>query len=56
MDFDCGPIVRGEASVAEIGRQILDLAIMTASGRRTESEMLGMGSDELQPWIIGAVM
>jgi altronate hydrolase len=56
MDFDCGSIARGEATVAEIGRQILDLAIETASGRRTKSEMAGMGGAEFQPWIIGAVM
>jgi altronate hydrolase len=56
MDLDCGPIVRGEATIEQIGRQILDLAIETASGRRTKSETLGMGGEEFQPWVIGAVM
>ncbi|CAH2599373.1 Altronate hydrolase [Rhodovastum atsumiense] len=56
MDLDCGPIARGEVSVAEMGRRILDLAIATASGHRSKSEALGFGADEFQPWVIGAVM
>jgi altronate hydrolase len=56
MDLDCGPIARSEATVAEVGRRIFDLAIETASGRRTKSETLDMGGEEFQPWVIGAVM
>jgi altronate hydrolase len=56
MDLDCGPIALGEATVAEMGRKILNLAIETASGRRTKSELAGLGGEEFQPWVIGAVM
>ena len=56
MDIDCGPIVDGEASVAEMGRRIFDLVLATASGRRTKSEELGFGEDEFTPWVLGAVM
>jgi altronate hydrolase len=56
MDINCGPIVDGEASVAEMGRRIFDLVLATASGRRTKSEELGFGEDEFTPWVLGAVM
>ena len=56
MDINCGPIADGEASVQEIGRQIFDLVLATASGRKTKSEELGMGEEEFTPWQLGAVM
>jgi altronate hydrolase len=56
MDLDCGPIAEGKASVQEIGRQIFDLILATASGRQTKSEALGIGEEEFTPWQIGAVM
>ncbi len=56
MDLNCGPIATGDASVEDIGEQILDLMIETASGKRTKSEELGYGDMEFVPWHIGAVM
>jgi altronate hydrolase len=56
MDFDCGTIAHGEASIAEAGQRIFDLIIETASGRQSRSEALGFGLEEFQPWLIGAVM
>jgi altronate hydrolase len=56
MDLDCGPIAEGEASVEAIGRQIFDLVLATAAGRKTKSEELGFGEDEFTPWVLGAVM
>ena len=56
MDIDCGPIAEGKASVQEIGRQIFDLILATASGQKTKSEALGIGEEEFTPWQIGAVM
>jgi altronate hydrolase len=56
MDINCGPIADGEASVEEIGREIFELVLATASGRRTKSEELGMGEEEFTPWQLGAVM
>jgi altronate hydrolase len=56
MDINCGPIADGEASVEEIGRQIFELVLATASGKKTKSEELGIGDEEFTPWQIGAVM
>jgi len=56
MDIDCGPIADGAATVQEIGRQIFELVLATASGRPTKSEELGFGEDEFTPWQFGAVM
>jgi altronate hydrolase len=56
MDLDCGPIAEGRASVDELGRALFRLILDTASGRRTKSELLGIGNDEFVPWQIGAVM
>jgi altronate hydrolase len=56
MDLDCGAILSGEMTIPEMGRVIFDRIIATASGRRTCSEVLDIGADEFQPWVIGAVM
>jgi len=56
MDINCGQVVDGEASVEEMGRQIFELILATASGQRTKSELLGFGDDEFVPWTLGAVM
>ena len=56
MDIDCGPIADGEATVAEMGERIFKLALDTASGAKTKSEILGFGEDEFTPWVLGAVM
>jgi len=56
MDVNCGPIVDGEATVAAVGRQILELVLATASGQRTKSEEFGFGDEEFTPWQLGAVM
>jgi altronate hydrolase len=56
MDVNCGAILDGEYSVAEMGRQIFDLVLATASGRKTASEELGFGAEEFVPWQLGAVM
>ncbi len=56
MDINCGAIVDGDATVQEMGAQIFDLILRTASGARTKSEALGYGEDEFTPWTPGAVM
>jgi altronate hydrolase len=56
MDLDCGPIATGAATVEEIGTAIFRLLLETASGRRSKSEMLGLGAEEFVPWQLGAVM
>ncbi|MFQ5973255.1 MAG: UxaA family hydrolase [Alphaproteobacteria bacterium] len=56
MDINCGEIVDGKATVAEMGQRIFDLMLETASGKQTKSELLGYGEDEFTPWTPGAVM
>ena len=54
MDINAGAIADGEASVAQVGREIFDFVLEVASGRRTCAERLG--HREFVPWRIGPVM
>ena len=54
MDVNAGRIADGEANVPGIGREIFDLMLEVASGRRTCAERLG--HKEFVPWRIGPVM
>lgn len=56
MDINCGEIIDGTASVEEMGQQIFDLILATASGQKTASEKFGYGEDEFVPWVIGATV
>jgi altronate hydrolase len=56
MDINCGVILDGERSVHEVGQQIFQSILDTASGHKTKSEELGYGSEEFTPWQLGAVM
>jgi altronate hydrolase len=56
IDLNCGEIVDGGATVAEIGERLFRLMIDTASGVRTKSEAHGYGQNEFVPWYVGAVM
>lgn len=56
MDVDCGAVLEGEVDVEGLGRQIFSLVVDVASGRRTKSEELGLGDEEMVPWQLGAVM
>ena len=49
IDLDCGAVISGEATLAEMGERILDLVIDTASGRHiTAAERLGQW--DFIPW------
>ncbi len=54
MDVNAGRIADGEATVAGIGQEILDLLLRVASGERTAAERLG--HKEFVPWRIGPVL
>ena len=56
MDINCGEILDGNASIQELGEQIFQLILETASGRRSRSEAHGFGAEEFVPWMLGAVM
>jgi altronate hydrolase len=53
MDINCGEILDGTASVAEMGQKIFELALKIASGEPSKSEELGLGDHEFVPWNIG---
>lgn len=53
MDINCGQILDGTASMDEMGEQIFQLILRTASGDKTKSEELGLGDHEFVPWQIG---
>lgn len=56
MDMNCGVIASGEKTIAGMGREIFDLIVETASGRRTKSEEFGYGDNEFVPWHLGATL
>jgi altronate hydrolase len=56
MDINCGEIIDGTASMAEMGRRIFDQVLATASGAPSKSEQHGYGQSEFVPWQVGAVM
>ena len=56
MDINCGPVVDGGATIADMGEHIFQTVLDIASGTPSKSEALGFGDDEFVPWQIGAVM
>ncbi|QAY71909.1 altronate dehydratase [Xylanimonas protaetiae] len=60
MDVNAGRIVDGTATLEQVGREIFDLILDVASGRRPVSEELQIagltiGTEEFIPWHVGAV-
>jgi len=56
MDIDCGPIVEGAETVEAMGEKIFYSILEAASGRKTKSEILGIGENEFVPWHLGVVL
>ncbi|MBL8233593.1 MAG: altronate dehydratase [Bryobacterales bacterium] len=54
MDVNAGRIADGQATVAQVGKEIFDFLLRVASGERTCAERLG--HKEFVPWRIGPVM
>jgi len=53
MDINCGEVIDGTKTLAEMGEAVFDLMLETASGKKTKSEMLGLGDNEFVVWDIG---
>jgi len=49
IDFDTGPIITGEKTVGQMGEEILELVIATASGDYTPKAVT-LGQDDFLPW------
>ena len=56
MDINCGEIIDGSSTVAEMGQRIFEMVLATASGGKSKSEAHGYGQNEFVPWQVGAVM
>ena len=55
MDINCGAIADGEITVDEMGEHIFKAVLETASGKRSKSELHGVGDNEFVPWMVGCV-
>jgi altronate hydrolase len=55
MDINAGVILEGTA-VEEVGRQIFEEILAVASGKKTKSELNGVGEEEFAPWSIGPTL
>ncbi|MCP3018132.1 UxaA family hydrolase [Cupriavidus basilensis] len=55
LDIDCGQVLDGETTVAEMGQHIFAQMLRHASGEKTCSEALGVGENEFVPWPIGVL-
>ena len=56
MDINCGEVIDGTRSLEEMGEDILEAIIAAASGRKTKSEDLGFGHEEMVPWVISGTI
>jgi altronate hydrolase len=55
MDINAGVILEG-APVEVVGRQIFEEILAVASGKKTKSELNGVGEEEFAPWSIGPTL
>jgi len=56
MDLNAGTIFDGDESVAEVGARLFARLLTFASGEPSKSEVLGVGSEEFNPWMLGCTM
>ena len=55
MDLNAGVILEG-TSVGAVGREIFELVLDVAGGRKTKSELHGVGEAEFVPWVLDPVL
>jgi altronate hydrolase len=55
MDINAGVILEG-TPVEVVGKQIFEEILATASGKKTKSEVAGVGEEEFAPWSIGPTL
>jgi altronate hydrolase len=56
MDINCGEAIDGATSIEEMGERIFRFILEVAAGKKTKSELHGIGDNEFVPWSMGAVM
>ncbi len=55
MDVNAGRILEG-ASLDEVGGEIFEEILAVASGKKTKSELAGVGEEEFNPWLVGVTL
>jgi altronate hydrolase len=55
MDINAGVILDG-TPVEEVGKQIFEEILAVAGGKKTKSELNGVGEEEFAPWSIGPTL
>jgi len=55
MDFNCGGVLDGSHSIAELGEALFRRLLQTASGEPSRSELHGYGQNEFVPWQISVI-
>jgi altronate hydrolase len=55
MDINAGVILNG-TPVEEVGKEIFEEILAVASGKKTKSEINGVGEEEFAPWSIGPTL
>ncbi|HEX2282059.1 MAG TPA: hydrolase, partial [Thermomicrobiales bacterium] len=55
MDINAGKVLDG-VTLDELVQEIFEKILAVASGERTKSELAGVGEEEYNPWIIGAML
>jgi altronate hydrolase len=55
MDLNAGVILEG-TPIQDVGRQIFEEILAVAGGKKTKSEIQGVGEDEFAPWSIGPTL
>lgn len=55
MDFNAGRVLEGK-TVQQVGLELFEQLLRTASGEPTCSERLGIGDEEFVPWQVGPVL
>lgn len=55
MDINAGIVLDG-MSLDDLGQEIFDKILAVASGEQSKSEAVGVGEEEFNPWILGAML
>lgn len=55
MDVNAGRVLEG-ATLEEVGADIFERIVAVASGEQSKSEAAGIGEEEFNPWILGAIL
>ena len=50
MDLNCGKVLEGACDLKQMGQEIFQRVLETASGRPTKGEALKLGEAEFVPW------